>query len=81
MICFPCHLQDLNSLCNILNAIAEAGLADWYARIELINCISCLVLIEPQSAQVIYLFYHFLVHLKTIIIFIVNLACVISGFD
>ncbi|XP_042436712.1 serine/threonine-protein kinase ATM-like isoform X3 [Zingiber officinale] len=45
--------EDLNSLCNILNAIAEVGLADWYARIELINCISCLVLIEPQSAQVL----------------------------
>ncbi|XP_064968170.1 serine/threonine-protein kinase ATM-like isoform X2 [Musa acuminata AAA Group] len=44
--------ENLSTLCNTLNRVAEFGLPDWYARIELINCICCSVLLEPQSAQV-----------------------------
>lgn len=61
-ICLQWYLQNLSTLCNTLNRVAEFGLPDWYARIELINCICCSVLLEPQSAQVIsYMFYHLLV--------------------
>ncbi|KAJ8476072.1 hypothetical protein OPV22_019799 [Ensete ventricosum] len=44
--------ENLSTLCNTLNRVAEFGLPDWYARIELINCICWYVLLEPQSAQV-----------------------------
>ncbi|URE12214.1 FATC domain [Musa troglodytarum] len=44
--------ENLSTLCNTLNRVAAFGLPDWYARIELINCICCSVLLEPQSAQV-----------------------------
>ncbi|WOL02921.1 serine/threonine-protein kinase ATM [Canna indica] len=44
--------ENLNALCNMLSIVAEFGLPDWSARVELITCICCFILLDPQSAQV-----------------------------
>lgn len=46
------NLQNLSSLGDLINEVAETGLPDWFARTKLIDCICSFVLLEPRIAQV-----------------------------
>ncbi|XP_072965614.1 serine/threonine-protein kinase ATM isoform X2 [Typha angustifolia] len=44
--------ENLNVLSDLLDKVSEIGLPDWFLRIELIDCISSFISLEPCSAQV-----------------------------